>query len=74
MSKLDEVAGVTTARYDLGAGPGRFGWNGAFGTSWHVDPREHVVGVLMIQRRPDKLSLPPITQDFWTSVYQLIEP
>jgi len=65
--------GVTTARYDPGAGPGRFGWDGAFGTSWYVDPREHLVGVLMIQRRPDRISLPPITQDFWTSAYQLID-
>lgn len=64
---------VSTARYDLGDGPGRFGWDGAFETSWYVDPREQLLGILMIQRRPDALSLPPITQDFWTSAYQLID-
>ena len=65
--------GIVTARDDLGDGPGRFGWDGAFGTSCWVDPRESLVGVLMVQRRPDRLALPPVTLDFWTSAYQLIE-
>ncbi len=65
--------GIITARNDLADVPGRFGWDGAFGTSWYVDPKEELVGVLMIQRRPDRLALPPVTLDFWTSVYQLID-
>ena len=65
--------GIVTARHDLGDGPGRFGWEGAFGTSWYVDPREALVGVLLTQRRPERLELPPVVVDFWTSVYQLIE-
>jgi CubicO group peptidase (beta-lactamase class C family) len=65
--------GIVTARNDLADVPGRFGWDGAFGTSWHVDPREGLVGVLMTQRRPDRLALPPVVLDFWTSAYQLIE-
>ena len=64
--------GVTTRSVDLGEVAGRFGWDGAFGTSWHVDPREQLLGVLMVQRRPDFLKLPTITHDFWTSAYQLI--
>ena len=64
--------GVITARTDLSGVPGRFGWDGAFGTSWWVDPKEELVGVLMTQRRPDMLAVPPLTLDFWTSVYQLI--
>ena len=64
--------GVITGRDDLAASPGSFGWDGAFGTSWCVDPKEQLVGVLMIQRRPDVLDLPPITHDFWASVYQLV--
>lgn len=64
--------GVVTKYNDLGAAPGSFGWDGAFGTSWFVDPKEGLVGVLMIQRRPDALQIPAITHDFWTSVYQLI--
>ena len=34
---------------------------------------EGVVCVLMAQRRPDVLSIPPLTRDFATSAYQLIE-
>jgi CubicO group peptidase (beta-lactamase class C family) len=64
--------GVVTARNDLADVPGRFGWDGAFGTSWWVDPKEELVGVLMTQRRPDRLALPPVVRDFWTSAYQLI--
>ena len=65
--------GVTTGHTDLGESPGRFGWDGAFGTSWYVDPKEQLVGVLMVQRRPDFLQLPAITHDFWASAYQLID-
>lgn len=65
--------GVTTASSDLGSALGSFGWDGAFGTSWFVDPKEQLVGILMIQRCPDALNIPLITRDFWTSVYQLIE-
>jgi CubicO group peptidase (beta-lactamase class C family) len=65
--------GVITARKDVAEVPGRFGWDGAFGTSWYVDPREELVGVLMVQRRPDRLALAPFVLDFWTSVYQLID-
>jgi CubicO group peptidase (beta-lactamase class C family) len=65
--------GVVTARGVTGEGPGTFGWDGAFGTSWFVDPREEMVGVLMVQRRPDRLAIPRVTLDFWTSAYQLIE-
>jgi CubicO group peptidase (beta-lactamase class C family) len=65
--------GVITGRRDLSPNPGSFGWDGAFGTSWHVDPREELVGVLMTQRRPDALDVPRLTRDFWTTVYQSID-
>jgi CubicO group peptidase (beta-lactamase class C family) len=65
--------GIITLRSDLADAPGRFGWDGAFGTSWYVDPKEELVGILMTQRRPDRLALPPVTLDFWNSVYQLID-
>jgi len=65
--------GVITARNDIADVPGRFGWDGAFGTSWHVDPKEKLVGVFMTQRRPDRLALSPLALDFWTSAYQLID-
>src|SRR6185436_10546251 len=64
---------IVTRRVDVAGGAGRFGWDGAFGTSWYVDPSEDLVGILMIQRRPNLLALPIITTDFWTSVYQAID-
>jgi len=65
--------GVITGRHDIGDVPGRFGWDGAFGTSWHVDPANGLVGVFLTQRRPDRLALPDFVLDFWTSAYQLLE-
>ena len=65
--------GVVTARAQPADGPGRFGWDGAFGTSFWMDPTEGVVGVLMTQRRPDRLAMPAVVLDFWNSVYQLID-
>jgi CubicO group peptidase (beta-lactamase class C family) len=65
--------GVVTARRELAGVPGRFGWDGAFGTSWWVDPKEQMVGVFLTQRRPDSLSIAPFILDFWTSAYQLID-
>jgi CubicO group peptidase (beta-lactamase class C family) len=65
--------GMITRRGELGDAPGRFGWDGAFGTSWHVDPKEALVGVLMTQRRPDVMAIPDVARDFWTSAYQLID-
>ena len=64
---------VITGRNDLSVVPGRFGWDGAFGTSWHVDPKEEMVGILMTQRRPDMLGISGLTLDFWTSAYQMID-
>jgi CubicO group peptidase (beta-lactamase class C family) len=64
---------VGTGRSNIFDIPGRFGWDGAFGTSWYVDPKEELIGILMVQRRPDVLAIPPVTLDFWTSAYQLID-
>jgi CubicO group peptidase (beta-lactamase class C family) len=65
--------GVITARQDLADVPGRFGWDGAFGTSWYVDPREGLVGIFLTQRRPDRLAIADFVLDFWTSTYQLLD-
>jgi CubicO group peptidase (beta-lactamase class C family) len=64
---------IVTRRDDVAAVPGRFGWNGAFSTSWYADPHEDLVGVLMAQCRPGALRLPPVVLDFWTSAYQAID-
>jgi CubicO group peptidase (beta-lactamase class C family) len=64
---------IVTRRDDVAGGPGRFGWDGAFSTSFYVDPREDMVGILMAQCRPGSLRLPPVVLDFWTSAYQAID-
>ena len=64
---------VVTRRDDVASVPGRFGWDGAFSTSFYVDPHEDMVGVLMAQCRPGALRLPPVILDFWTSAYQAID-
>lgn len=62
---------VATARTNL-FHPGRFGWDGGLGTSWHVDPREELTAILLTQRArfPDSS---PVYLDFWTSVYRSID-
>jgi CubicO group peptidase (beta-lactamase class C family) len=47
---------------------GSFGWDGAFGTHWWVDPEEQLVAVLMIQTSIGRL----IHRDFETAVMQAI--
>lgn len=63
---------VVTRRDDLSTTPGRFGWDGGYGTSGHSDPEEDMVGVLMTQRLagPDS---PRIDLDFWTLAYAAID-
>jgi CubicO group peptidase (beta-lactamase class C family) len=67
------VSVVVSRSGDLASVPGRFGWDGAYGTSWYVDPKEELVGVFMTQRSPDVLAIPGFILDFWNSAYQLIE-
>jgi CubicO group peptidase (beta-lactamase class C family) len=65
--------GVITRHYDVGRSAGTFGWDGAFGTSWWVDPSEQMLGILMTQRSPATLAYPRIVGDFWTAAYQTID-
>jgi CubicO group peptidase (beta-lactamase class C family) len=64
---------VVTRRDDLAATPGRYGWDGGYGTSWYVDPKEELIGILMTQRVWDSPSPPGVLLDFWTSAYQAID-
>jgi len=63
---------MITRRDDVASVPGRFGWDGGFGTSWSSDPEEDLVGVLMIQRLYDPI-VAAIDADFRTLVYQAID-
>jgi len=49
--------------------PGSYGWDGAFGTHFWVDPKERVVGVLMVQTNNPNRQL---DRDFENAVMQAI--
>jgi CubicO group peptidase (beta-lactamase class C family) len=63
---------MITRRDNVADVPGRFGWDGGYGTSWYVDPREELIGIFMTQRLWDPGFL-AMHQDFWTSAYQAID-
>lgn len=46
---------------------GAFGWGGAYGTTYQVDPKSRMVVVLMLQMMPNATDFQP---KFMTSVYQ----
>ena len=51
---------------------GTYGWDGGLGTSWRVDPKENLIGILMTQRMWTSPSPPPVCVDFWNSAHQAI--
>ncbi len=63
---------VITRRDDIYDVPGRFGWDGGYGTSFYVDPTEEMIGVLMCQRLWDPAFL-ALNADFWTEAYRAID-
>jgi len=67
VSIVDRLAG----QYGLGS-VGRFGWGGAFGTTWFNDPQEDLTAVMMIQLLVGPLS-PKIEADFGNLLYQAID-
>jgi CubicO group peptidase (beta-lactamase class C family) len=64
---------VFTRRDDLCNVPGRFGWDGGYGTSWCSDPKENLTGILLTQRMMDSPQPPRALVDFWTLAYQAID-
>ena len=63
---------VATRRMDLATTPGRYGWDGGYGTSWNNDPHEDMAAILLTQR----VGFPGSTRtygDFWTLAYQAID-
>jgi CubicO group peptidase (beta-lactamase class C family) len=54
----------------LGVSEGSFSWGGMFGTTYWVDPREHLVCLLFIQQWP--LSHSEIREKFRVLVYQAL--
>ena len=64
---------MITRRAGVGDSPGRFGWDGAFSTSWASDPAEDMVAILMVQRLGFGPSPAGLFGDFWPLVYQSID-
>jgi CubicO group peptidase (beta-lactamase class C family) len=64
---------VGIRRGSIASRPGRFGWDGGYGTSWAVDPAEDLVGILLTQRMWDSAGGPRIFHDFWTLAYAAID-
>ena len=62
--------GVVTRRFDIASTPGKYGWEGGYGTSWYNDPREQMVTIAMTQ-----LAMGPhaVVRDFWTLAYAALE-
>jgi CubicO group peptidase (beta-lactamase class C family) len=61
---------VFVTRDDIASNPGRFGWDGGYGTSWHADPSEDLTAILLTQ----VLAFPgELYEHFWTSVYQSLD-
>jgi CubicO group peptidase (beta-lactamase class C family) len=63
---------VVTRRDEVSAVPGRFGWDGGYGTSWYSDPREDLVTLLMTQCLTYPQPSEPFI-DFATLAYQAID-
>jgi CubicO group peptidase (beta-lactamase class C family) len=64
---------VGTHRTEIYQNPGRFGWDGGFGTSAYIDPKENLIGILFTQRMMDSPEGPSLYSDFWTSAYTAME-
>jgi CubicO group peptidase (beta-lactamase class C family) len=53
--------------------PGRFGWDGGFGTSAYSDPKNDFIGILLTQRMMDSPEPPAVFNDFWSYAYRSLE-
>jgi CubicO group peptidase (beta-lactamase class C family) len=65
--------GITTARgaAKLGVSEGSYEWGGIFGTSYWVDPKEGIVGILYTQKYPNTTGS-QLSDKFKAMVYQAI--
>jgi CubicO group peptidase (beta-lactamase class C family) len=64
---------VITRRDGVGLSPGSFGWDGGFSTSGYCDPREEMVGILLVQRMMTSPTGFNFHRDFWTLACQAID-
>ena len=60
---------VDIQRNEIFRTPGRFGWDGGFGTSAYTDPAEGMIGILFTQLMMDSPQPPKVFADFWALAY-----
>jgi CubicO group peptidase (beta-lactamase class C family) len=63
---------VFTGLDDPNSTPGRFGWDGGYGTSWYSDPHRQLTGILLTQRVMDSPKPPRVFTDFWTALNKVV--
>ena len=63
---------VFTGLDDPNGTPGRFGWDGGYGTSWYSDARQQLTGILLTQRMMDSPQAPPAFTDFWKALNEAV--
>jgi CubicO group peptidase (beta-lactamase class C family) len=64
---------VNIRRNEIFHTPGRFGWDGGFGTTAYTDPEQGMIGILFTQRMMESPEPPRIYNDFWTLAYSAME-
>jgi len=64
---------VDIRRSEMFHTPGRFGWEGGFGTTAYTDPAEGLIGILFTQRMMESPEPPKVFDDFWTLAYGAME-
>jgi CubicO group peptidase (beta-lactamase class C family) len=64
---------MVVERSEPAAVPGRFGWDGGYGTSWGADPAEDMVVLLLTQRLWDTPTPPAVLSHFWSGAYAAID-
>jgi CubicO group peptidase (beta-lactamase class C family) len=64
---------VDIRRKEIFHTPGRFGWDGGFGTTAYTDPAEGMIGILFTQRMMDSPEPPKIFTDFWRTAYSAMD-
>lgn len=52
--------------------PGRFGWDGGYGTSAYTDPETGLIGIFFSQRMMNSPEPPASYVDFWTQAYKAV--
>jgi len=61
--------GVHVRRTQPTASVGTYGWDGGLGTSWHNDPAEDLIGIILTNQTWSSPAPPPVCTDFWTTTY-----